>query len=454
MSPAAANPQAHLDPLTLQGTPLQDRRAWQAARLRFFWDHRRLLVLATAIGLLASALLALLIPKSYTSTAQLMPPDTQSNSTLAMTAALAAKGAGGLGAMAGDLLALKSTGALFIGILRSDTAQVRLVDQFDLKKVYGVRLEQDARADLDERTLISEDRKSGILTISVTDRSPARAAALATAYVDQLNSLIARLSTSSAHRERVFLEERLEVAKHDLDEASNELAQFSSQNSTLDLQTMGKVALDAAGSLAGELIAAQSELEGLRQIYTDDNSRVRSLSARVAELRRQLGRMGGTKANRGRSNAPGRAPATVELASDMPYPSLRSLPLLEVKYADYYRRAKIQETVYELLTEQYELSKIQEAKETPTVKVLDPPKVAERKSSPPRMLITLLGGLLVFCGALAWVVGSGTWHASDPQDPRKILAREMVSTLQAKIPWVSRNGHGSAPASDSDISHG
>src|ERR1035437_4198321 len=122
MIPTAANPQAHLDPLTLQGTPLQDRRAWQAARLRFFWDHRRLLVLATAIGLLASALLAFLIPKSYTSTAQLMPPDTQSNSTLAMTAALAAKTAGGLGAMAGDLMAMKSTGALFIGLLRSDTA--------------------------------------------------------------------------------------------------------------------------------------------------------------------------------------------------------------------------------------------------------------------------------------------------------------------------------------------
>ena len=452
MIPTAANPQAHLDPLTLQGTPLQDRRAWQAARLRFFWDHRRLLVLATAIGLLASALLAFLIPKSYTSTAQLMPPDTQSNSTLAMTAALAAKSAGGLGAMAGDLLAMKSTGALFIGILRSDTAQVQLVDQFNLKKVYGARLEQDARADLDECTLISEDRKSGILTISVTDRSPQRAAALATAYVDQLNSLIARLSTSSAHRERVFLEERLEVAKHDLDEASNALAQFSSQNSTLDLQTMGKVALDAAGSLAGELIAAQSQLEGLRQIYTDDNSRVRSLNARVAELRKQLGRMGGTKANaasQGRSNAPGRAAATGELTSDMPYPSLRSLPLLDVQYADYYRRAKIQETVYELLTQQYELSKIQEAKETPTVKVLDPPKVAEKKSFPPRMLIILLGTFLTFSISVLWVAGRSSWRAADPQDPRKILVQEMagqvVATLKAqrrRLPGVSGNGQG------------
>jgi len=126
---------------------------------------------------------------------------------------------------------------------------------------------------------------------------------------------------------------------------------------------------------------------------------------------------------------------------------------LGVKYADYYRRAKIQETVYELLTEQYELTKIQEVKETPTVKVLDRPKVAQRKSSPPRMLITLLGGFLVFGAAIAWVTASVTWRASDPQDPRKILAREVVSTLKAKVPWVSRNGHGNPLASDTDISH-
>ena len=457
MSLTATKTKPRHDEISLQEIALDDRRAWQADRLRLLWDHRQLLVRATAIGLLASALIASLIPKSYTSTTQLMPPDSQSNTGLAMMASLAAKGAGGLGSMAADLLGVNSTGALFVGILRSDAAQSRLVDQFDLKKVYGIRLDQDARAALDERTIISEDRKSGIISISVTDHSPERAAALARAYVDQLNSLIAELSTSSAHREGVFLEERLKVAKRDLDDASNGLAQFSSQSGTIDIQTMGKAALDAAGSLAGELIVAQSELEGLRQIYSDSNSRVLSLKARVGELRRELEKLGGTKSTpagsipSGDSGAPA---ASLDARSiDMPYPSLRNLPLLGEKYADYYRRAKIQETVYELLTEQYELAKIQEAKETPSVKVLDRPKIAERKSSPPRLLITLLGGFLVFCAAIAWVVGSVSWHASDPQDPRKILAREMVSTLKAKIPWISRNGHGRAPASDTDISH-
>src|SRR6266446_3181469 len=277
--------------------PIEDSREWQAERLRLLWEHRRIFLRAAALGLIISTLVAFLIPKSYTSTAQLMPPDTQSTSGMAMMAAMAAKGGGGLAGVAGDLLGLKSSGALFIGVLRSQTAQDRLIQQFNLRNVYGKRLIVDARTKLDENTSISEDRKSGIITISVTDHSPQRAAALASAYVDQLNSLVSELSTSSAHRERVFLEERLKFAKQDLDDASNQLAQFSSKNNTLDIQQQGKAMLDAAALLAGQLVAAQSQLEGLRQIYTDNNPRVRSLNARVAELRRQLEKLGGTQAN-------------------------------------------------------------------------------------------------------------------------------------------------------------
>ncbi len=178
---------------------------------------------------------------------------------------------------------------------------------------------------------------------------------MASAYVDQLNSLVAELSTSSAHRERVFLEQRLKVVKQDLDEASNQLAQFSSKNNTLDIQQEGKAMLDVAANLAGQLVAAQSQLQGLRQIYTDNNSRVQSLNARVVELRRNLEKLSGA------NGKPGENPETIHnVSGDMPYPSIRNLPLLGVKYADYYRHAKIQETVYELLTEQYELAKVQD----------------------------------------------------------------------------------------------
>jgi len=211
----ATKPQTELLPereagvLSLPEAPLEDSREWQAQRLRLLWGRRQFLLRVAGIGLLASTFIAFLIPKQYTSTAQLMPPDAQSTSGMAMMAGFAAKGGGGLGSVAGDLLGMKSTGALFIGVLRSQTSQDRLIQQFDLKTVYRTQSAMDARMRLDQSTSVSEDKKSGIITISVTDHNPQRAAALAAAYVDELNSLVAELSTSAAHRERVFLEERL-----------------------------------------------------------------------------------------------------------------------------------------------------------------------------------------------------------------------------------------------------
>jgi uncharacterized protein involved in exopolysaccharide biosynthesis len=423
-------------PALLDVQESMDVRTRQAERLRFLWDRRRFFLRAVGIGLAASTLFAFLLPKRYTATTQLMPPDTQSTSAMAMMAGMAARaGAGGVGSIAGDLLGLKSSGALFIGVLRSQTSQDRLIEQFDLKNVYGTRLVMDARLRLNENTSVSEDRKSGIITISVTDRSAQRAAAIATAYVDQLNLLVTELSTSAAHRERVFLEERLKAVKLDLDEASNQLAQFSSKNNTLDIQQEGKAMLDVAANLAGQMVAAQSQLEGLRQIYTDSNPRVQSLNARVGELRKQLDKLGGTKLDPSVATA-------IPRSGDMPYPTIRNLPLLGVKYADYYRHTKIQETVYELLTEQFEMAKVQEAKETPSVKVLDPAGIPERKSFPPRLFIMALGTFLTFSVCVVWVLGSAHWR-QDSQDPRKLFAQEVLDTVRAHTPWAAQNGNGS-----------
>jgi capsule polysaccharide export protein KpsE/RkpR len=438
-----------IDELPVQEVSLEEARERQAKHLRLLWDRRRSLIKASAIALLASTLVAFLIPKSFTSVTQLMPPDAQSSSGMAMMAAMAAKSVGGLAGMAGDLLGLKSSGALFIGVLRSQTAQDRLIQEFGLQKIYGLygkTSRTDARKKLDENTSISEDRKSGIISISVTDHDPKRATALANGYVDQLNSLVAELSTSAAHRERVFLEDRLKVAKRDLDDAGDQLAQFSSKNNTLDIQTEGKAMLDAAGALAGQLIVAQSELEGLRQIYTDNNPRVRSLNARVGELRKQLDKLGGMP-----SDAAKGAKSSADVSNGMPYPTIRSLPLLGAKYADYYRRAKIQETVFELLTEQYELAKVEEAKETPSVKVLDPAQVPEKKSFPPRLLIMFLGTFLVLSMSVVWVLGAEHWRTADPDDPRKILAKEVVESLKARAHWFSRNGAGPSAKKDMDL---
>jgi hypothetical protein len=174
--------------------------------------------------------------------------------------------------------------------------------------------------------------------------------------------------------------------------------------------------------LQGQLIFAESELQGLEAIYTDQNVRVRALRARVAELRSQLGKLGGQSGTGG---------ALSSKSDPSLYPSIRQLPVLGVTYADLYRNTKIQETVYELLTQQYELAKVQEAKEIPSVKVLDAAVVPTKKSFPPRGAFTAVGALLFFLGACAWIFANRSYGAIDPQDPRKMLAEEVALTLKA-----------------------
>ncbi len=418
------------------------REKW-IATLRLVWDERTYMAHFAGVGLLLSLVLAFAIPKRYTTSTRLMPPDPQSTSGMMMMAEMAQKTGGGLAATAGDLLGLKSSGALFVGMLQSETIENHLVQSFDLRKIYSVRLLEDARKELSKNTVVQEDRKSGIITITVTDRSPQRAAAIANAYVNELNTMVAQLSTSSAHRERVFLEDRLQSVKRDLGNAEGQLAQFSSKNSTLDIQQQGKAMLDAASNLAGQMIAAESELQGMRQIYTENNARVRELSARVGELRKELDKIGGTESNVGRpkqSTADPSADAVTDSSADMPYPSIRRLPLLGAKYADFYREAKIQETVYELLTQQNELAKVEEAKETPSVKVLDAAEVPEKKSYPPRLIVIGLGTILALVVAVICVLGKTRWRQMDPEDEGKVLAQEVFASMKTQMRLVPQAG--------------
>lgn len=407
-----------------------EQEIWAWAWL--LWQRRRALAQSLLWGLAVAAMTAFIVPKRYQSTTRLMPPDGQSSSGLAMLAAMAGKGTLGSSSLAGGLLGQRSSGALFVDILRGRTVEDRIVAAFDLRKVYGKRYWVDARKKLTANTEIEEDRKSDVITIRVTDRDPHRAAAMAQAYVEELDHQVAEVSTSSARRERIFIGERLKSVKHDLDEASRQFSEFASANATLDLGTQGKAMVEAAARLQGELIASQSEIEGLEQIYTVDNVRVRSLRARVDELSRQLQKLGGS-ANR---ELPGQT--TDAVASG--FPSIRELPLVGVRWADLYRQTKIEETVYELLTQQYELAKIEEAKAIPTVKVLDAADVPEKKSFPPRALIVALGGLFSICGAAAWVVGNEVWNAQSERDPRKRLARSIADSVIASKPlrWFRR----------------
>jgi len=398
-------------------------------RLRLLLDERLFLLRVTAYGLVLATFIAFLIPKRYESRTQLMPPESELSSGLSSLMAVATRTTGGMGMLAGDFLGLKTSGSLFVAILRSDTVEDRIIDKFNLKSVYSVPQMQAARRRLEENTEISEDRKSGVVVIRVSDHSPTRAKEIADTYVSELDRLVVELNTSAAHRERVFLEDRLKSVKQDLDASAREFSQFASDNTAIDINEQGKAMVEAAATLQGHLIAAQSELEGLRQIYSDNSLRVRTVRARIDELQNKLNEMGGGDLS----------PGAVKGSQPL-YPSIRKLPLLGVTYAELYRTNKIHETVFELLTQQCELAKVQEAKETPSVKVLDPAKVPEKKSFPPRLLIMFLGAIFSIVLGVAWILAKASWESISPQHPAKLLAQDAYSKIRADLRFASQNG--------------
>jgi uncharacterized protein involved in exopolysaccharide biosynthesis len=404
-------------------------------RLRLLWDKRRFLAKVAGVGIVLGLLLAFLIPNHYASTVQLMPPESEGSAMGVMTAMMAgggtaggkSGGGGGLGAIAGDLLGLKNMGAEYVGILKSHTIEERLVDRFGLQKVYGNKYKEDACKNLSDNSSVSEDRKSGLITIEVIDKDRKRAAAIGQGYVDELNRLMAEINNSAAHRQRIFLEGRLRTVKEQLDAASLAFSQFASKNTAIDIEEQGKAMVEAAAAVQGQLIAMESDLKGLEQIYTPNNPRVQSSKSSIAELRTQLEKLGGGE--------PGKSLQNGEI-----YPSIRQLPVLGVTYYDLYRDVKIQEAVYETLTAQYEMEKLEEVKDTPSVKILDSPNLPERKSFPPRSLITILCVLFAVAGGVCWVFVDERWQRTDPNDPRKVLALEVFQSVNANMPWSTPNG--------------
>jgi uncharacterized protein involved in exopolysaccharide biosynthesis len=397
------------------------------ASVRLVWEHRRMFFRVALYSLLASTVLAFLISKRYEATAQIMPPEGSSGAETAILNALNARGVGegidgalgsmAIGGIAGNLMGLKSSGALFVSMMGSRTITDRIIEQFNLDRVYHTPKIEDTRLALWHHIDISEDRKSGVLSVTVTDTDPQRAAAMAQAYVTELNKLVVQVSTSSARRERIFLEERLKAVKADLDNAVKRFSEFSSENAAIDVPTQSKVMVESAAGIQGQLIVAESQLQELQQIYASGNIRVRALQARIEGLKKQLQKLGGSESPE--ENNP-------------LYPSIRKLPLLGVTYFDLYREYKIQETVYALLTQQYEMAKVEEARQTPSINVLDTAVVPTKKSFPPRRTIVMLGTSTGVVLAAVWLFVRRWWNTISFDDPGRQLIEEIGAST-----WTS-----------------
>ena len=402
------------------------------------WDHRRLLARVAAVALILSLVTAFVLPKQYESTARIMPPDSSGGGS-AIFAALAGRvlggGSSGLSSLAGSLLGARNTSALFVDLLRSGTITGHLIDRFQLQHVYHKRYRVDTAKRLARRTSISDDKKSGVISITVEDTDPRRARDLAQGYLNELNLLLNRTSTSSAHQERIFIEGRLKGVEAELERAQQELSVFSSTHTTLDIKEQTRAMVDAGAKLQAELIVGQSELDSLRQIYGSSNIRVRAAQARVADLQHELEKMSGSSAPLPPDSDEGSNSSTTSTGSQNGelYPSLRQLPRLAVPFADLYRRVKVEETVFELLTQQYEIARIEEAKDVPVVSVIDAPGIPEKKSWPPRLLLTLLLTAFVTAATGAYILARHRWNLVSATDSRKVLAHQIEITLRNKL---------------------
>ncbi len=418
-----------------ESMPAFEQAHW-AFRARLLWEHRRPLIRMSVLSLFVSLGIAFVLPKHYRSTASIMPPDQQNSSTM-MLAALASRSPnlGSLGSLASSLMGGHSNTALFEDFLRSGTVSGHLIDRFNLQHVYHSRYRIDAAKHLARRTKITDDKKSGVITIEVDDTNPIRARDLAQGYLDELNKLVTRTNTSSAHRERMFIEERLQAVQADLERAQIELSEFSSKNSTIDVGAQTRAMMDAGAHIQAELLIEQSGLESLRQMYGDGNVRVREAQARVAALQQGLEKMTGSSDSSSPSDNAGHGDPLSDATDDHGelYPPLRQLPRLAVPYADLYRRVKVQEAAYELLTQQYELARIEEARDVPAVSIIDSPAIPEKKYFPPRLLLAALLTFLSFAARAALILVRDYWSKVDPGDPRKTLAADILPVVHDRI---------------------
>ena len=394
--------------------------------LHVLWTARVRLLKIAGIGLATSVLVACLIPKMYTSQARIMPPE-MGGSSNALFAAIAgrAMGSDGLASLAATLMGSHNTGALFIDLLKSDSVTGELINRFRLVEVYHKRYHVDAAKVLARRTRILQDKKSGVITLSVRDTDPARARDMAQAYLDGLNSLVIRTSRSSAHRESEFIEKRLVEVKGNLARAQDAMSEFSSSHSAIDLKEQGRATVESQARLQAALIVAKSDLESLKQIYGDASMRVQVTQAKIAELQHELDKMGGSSAPLADAS-PG--DSTANPSSSTAFLPLRQVPRLAVPYANLYRELRVQETVYGLLTQQYEVARIQEAKDIPVINIIDAPGIPEKKSFPPRTVLSLASTLLIVLIACWIILKRHYWQLLDPSDSRRVFVAEVLAT--------------------------
>jgi uncharacterized protein involved in exopolysaccharide biosynthesis len=374
------------------------------------WFLLKITLAATIIGVIV----ALLLPNYYTAETKILPPQQQAQSSAtALLSSLAGSSLGSLASSAG--LGIKNPNDLYVGLLKARPVADALIRRFDLQKSYRSKDMTAARKRLAELTdVVSE--KDGMISISVEDRDKSHAAAMASAYVEELRNLTKSLAITEASQRRLFYEEQLRQAKDELAGAEIGLKQAQQKSGMIQLDAQAKEIIETIGNLRARVAAKRVEIEGLRSFATEQNAQLgvaeNELTGMEAELSRMEKQSGGAD------------------AFDI---SLKKVPEAGLEYVRAAREVKYRETLFEILARQYEVAKLDEARDAALIQVVTPAIEPDRKSFPPRTLIVILFALSgMFLACLAVIFGQ--WKAQAESDPARAAQLRALRDAVSRLP--------------------
>lgn len=380
-----------------------------AARKRF------ILVFSLAAAII-TAILVLVVPVTYTAKATMLPPQKENSASalLGQLGGLASLvGGGGTGSMLG----LKNPDDLYIGLLQSETVEDAIVRQFQLMHVYKQKRLSGARKALNSRTTILAE-KSSLISIAVKDHDAKRAAAIANAYIDQLHDLMSHLAVTDAAQRRVFFQQQMEIEKNKLSDAEIALKAIEQKTGIIQPQGQAQAIIATITQLQAQISARQVELGALRLSSTEQNPQVLTLQSQIQGLQKQLADF-----EKGH-------PGSAELTGSVLMPTSK-VPAASLEYIRGMRDVRYHETLFELMARQYEMARVDEAKEGQLIQVVDPALVPDMKSWPPRTILVLLALILGTLVACFWVIFIA-FYRQKLQDP-EVAAKTTALRQYLKI---------------------
>jgi tyrosine-protein kinase Etk/Wzc len=379
--------------------------------------RKRLILLSGLAAAILTAVIVLLIPQTFTATASMLPPQKENSASalIGQLGGLASLMGGGSGGGAASALGLKNPDDLYIGLLQSQTITDKIIDQFHLMHVYRKKKLSDARKQLAKETTIKAE-KSSLISISVSDHDPARAAAITNQYIQQLHDLMSHLAVTEAGQRRIFFQQQLELEKNQLADAEVALEATEQKTGIIQPQGQAQAVIATIMQLQAQISARQVELGSLRTSATDENPEVVTLQSQIAGLRAQLADF-----EKGH-------PGVAAVAGNVLTPTSQ-VPAAGLEYIRRMRDVKYHETLFELMARQYEMARVDEAKQGQAIQIVDPALVPDKRSWPPRTLLVLLAFIGGAMAAAFWVVFHSSWQErmKDPEWAAKIgHLREMI----------------------------